>query len=795
MAVLSSSATRLRVLALLASALWLFAVAAAVAQPNAGGATLESIRLTVDRVETSLGRDSRSTVELVELGRTLSPVRDQLRERIAAMERDLAQVQARLTQLGAPPAAGAPAEPAELAAERAQLSAEVARLDAAIKQARLLAVRAEQLGQLITERRYAAYARELFTRSASILDPAFWAQAVEAFAQDVETVAALVGAWWYGTVVPASIPRLVGAVLTLAVVLAAAVALFLRWRRWIAASVPASRLARASRALWAVLRTAAFEPLVALILVQVLELYGLLPVHLRDLAGGFVVAVAIGAFGHGVATGLFAPREPERRLIALDEHTAQTLARHLAAAARLMALFVFLDVAQRMVLSPPVLIALASMLYALAIVVLLVHLLVRLRAIEESRDGVRPVDLTWLRSIGWLMAALIVIALLAGYARLADFLAERLIVAVLVLGLVYLLAVGVDALFTETFTADSMRGRAVAASLGLPPRRMALVGALLSGAIRLALLLLAVVFVIGPSETTATDLVGTLRALPFVITVGEAQISLQAVFAAFVVLAVGIVLTRGAKRWLDTEILPRTELESSLRLSVGMIFGYVGIIATISLALAALGIDLQKIALVAGALSVGIGFGLQSIVSNFVSGLILLTERPIRVGDWIVAKGEEGFVRRIRVRATEVETFDRASVIIPNSDLISGVVKNWTHADLLGRITVKVGVSYDSDPEAVRDVLLAVAAEHPAVLRDPPPRVFFMAFGDSALEFELRCIVNDVQQALRVRSELNFAVLAQFRRAGIQIPFPQRDVHIVTEARPAAPPTGRHERA
>ena len=146
------------------------------------------------------------------------------------------------------------------------------------------------------------------------------------------------------------------------------------------------------------------------------------------------------------------------------------------------------------------------------------------------------------------------------------------------------------------------------------------------------------------------------------------------------------------KRWLERELLPRTALEPSLQLSIATIFGYVGAIAAISFALSGLGFDLQKIALIAGALSVGIGFGLQSIVSNFVSGLILLTERPIRVGDSIVVKGEEGWVRRVRVRATEIETFDRASVIIPNSELITGIVKNWTRVNTLAASSVKVGV-------------------------------------------------------------------------------------------------------
>ena len=153
----------------------------------------------------------------------------------------------------------------------------------------------------------------------------------------------------------------------------------------------------------------------------------------------------------------------------------------------------------------------------------------------------------------------------------------------------------------------------------------------------------------------------------------------------------------------------------------------------------------------------------------------------------IVVKGEEGYVRRIRVRATEIETYERASVIIPNSELISGVVKNWTHANTMGRIIIKVGAAYASDPERVRDILLAVARDHPQVLETPPPRALLMAFGDNALEFELRCIVRNVEEGLLVRSDLNLAILARFRAAGIEMPFPQRDVHVIGSDSPAAP--------
>jgi potassium-dependent mechanosensitive channel len=205
----------------------------------------------------------------------------------------------------------------------------------------------------------------------------------------------------------------------------------------------------------------------------------------------------------------------------------------------------------------------------------------------------------------------------------------------------------------------------------------------------------------------------------------------------------------------------------------------------VALALAALGIDLQKIALIAGALSVGIGFGLQSVVSNFVCGLILLAERPIRVGDWVVVRNEEGWVRRISVRATEIETFDRASVIIPNQDFITGVVKNWTHGNTMGRIIIKLRVSYDSDIAKVRSILADCAAGHAFVLQTPPPTVYLIGFGDIGIDFELRCLLGNVEQALTIKSDLQIDLLRRLAEAGIKIPFP---AHEERPPGPAAPP-------
>jgi small-conductance mechanosensitive channel len=225
-------------------------------------------------------------------------------------------------------------------------------------------------------------------------------------------------------------------------------------------------------------------------------------------------------------------------------------------------------------------------------------------------------------------------------------------------------------------------------------------------------------------------------------------------------------------------IFPQTGLDAGVRNSLSAGFGYVGIAIAAMLAVSALGLDLANIALIAGALSVGIGFGLQNIVNNFVSGLILLIERPIKVGDWINVGGHEGHVKQINVRATEIETFQRASVIVPNSELLSTAVINWTHKDSYGRAEVSVGVAYGSDVEKVIKILRACLDGHKEILTWPEPSVIFQNFGDSSLDFTVRGYIANVELRIFVQSELRVAIDRAFAEAGIEIPFPQRDVHI-----------------
>lgn len=262
------------------------------------------------------------------------------------------------------------------------------------------------------------------------------------------------------------------------------------------------------------------------------------------------------------------------------------------------------------------------------------------------------------------------------------------------------------------------------------------------------------------------------------IQVGGIHFSLRSILLAALMFVIVLAVMRFFQRMLSTRVLPNTKLDQGLQHSVSAIFGYAGICLAILLAVSAAGLDLSNLAIIAGAISVGIGFGMQSIVNNFVSGLILLVERPIKVGDWIVVGADQGFVKDIRVRATEIETFDRSSVVIPNSELISNRVMNWTLKERSGRGILKIGVSYGSNVEKVREILLEMADKRREILTYPAPQVVFMDFGASSLDFELRYFLRDIGDVVAVASSIRFELVQRFRDEGIEIPFPQRDLNL-----------------
>jgi small-conductance mechanosensitive channel len=260
--------------------------------------------------------------------------------------------------------------------------------------------------------------------------------------------------------------------------------------------------------------------------------------------------------------------------------------------------------------------------------------------------------------------------------------------------------------------------------------------------------------------------------------INKTAVTPSSILMFLVFIALFAVTSRVLQRVLKAQVFPRMSIDMGMQYTLTRITHYLIMIIGAVVAFQFIGIDLTGLAIILGFLSVGIGFGLQNITSNFVAGLILLLERPIKVGDRIMVGNQEGDVVEINMRSTTIRTLNNVAVIVPNSEFVSAKLENWSYGDETVRMDVNVGVSYESDLETVVRSLREVAAEHPEVLKNPAPDVLHIGFGDSAWNMRLRVWLGDSQRHLEVQSEINCAIVRKFQQNRVGIPFPQRDLHI-----------------
>ncbi|UCD81001.1 MAG: mechanosensitive ion channel family protein, partial [Desulfobacterales bacterium] len=269
-------------------------------------------------------------------------------------------------------------------------------------------------------------------------------------------------------------------------------------------------------------------------------------------------------------------------------------------------------------------------------------------------------------------------------------------------------------------------------------------------------------------------------------TVGTQKVTIGLILTALGLLYGAFLVSWAIQAILMEDVFSRRGLDPGARMSIARLIHYALVLVGFILALFALGFDLKNITILGGALGVGIGFGLQTIVNNFVCGLIMLFERPVKVGDTIELNGQQGIIKKVGLRSTVVQTYDNSEIVVPNSDLITNQVTNWTLGERLSRIRIPVGVAYGSDVPLVMNTIRECAADNQTVLKHPAPKVLFVNFGDSSLDFELRVWVADFDTRLQVVSELHQEIDRRFRELNIEIPFPQTDLHLRSIDAPAA---------
>ncbi len=361
---------------------------------------------------------------------------------------------------------------------------------------------------------------------------------------------------------------------------------------------------------------------------------------------------------------------------------------------------------------------------------------------------------------------------LFGYPRLSSFIFNRFIASCLIIGIFVILRKSVTEILHRILFL-----RFWAKTFKLRRRLISKIDFWLTLIVDPLFIIVALLILLSTWGVSTDLLLLSAKKLLFGFSVGGVEISLISIFFGILVFVMTLGLTKAVRRRIINNVLNKMDIDDGIKHSLASGFGFIGFVIAIMLAIAVMGGNLSNLAIIAGALSVGIGLGLQNVVNNFVSGIILLFERPIKVGDWVKINGEEGKIKQINIRATEVETFNRSSVIIPNASLLSNDVTNLTHGNNWARYSVKIGVAYGSDVEKVRDILLECANGHKRVLKKPEPYVLFQDFGSSSLDFELRFYVSDIWSGWSAPSDIRFEINRRFKEEGIEIPFPQMVVH------------------
>jgi potassium-dependent mechanosensitive channel len=740
---------------------------------------LQQLRIDLDAATLQLRRPNLSDQDLSNLKITLEKIRTTAADRSIKLVVPLGEVTQQLNSLGAAPAAGQK-EDDGVAQSRSDLTNTRDKLQSLKAQLDVVTVESEQVSRSVSTMQRDQFFGRIFDRSRSILNPQLWYDLFTGIGVLFTGLGLMLRNWWSDvsqSAQPLGLLMIPLIILGCGLVFRLVNRFFARWLTGYSTSGrPIDNMTR----LWIILRAliVAFAALAILFfpIRFALESSG----YFNDATPRMVMlwdalrdTVFTTIFYYVLGRRVAAPGRPEIRIVDIDDTAASRFTLLVGLTAFVASfnhqlgqvsagMFLSLNYTQGQ-----------SALGALTLLVLasLVLLVLRNQPGLPEEDK-RRFYFGWaarLVPVVWVLLVIGFAALAMGYLALGDYLAHQIVRTAMVVTLVFLVYHLLDAMVQASFDPQSNFGIFLRRITGLGERAIERVGLIFRTVVDLVLVIAGIPLLLLLWTLNWVDMRGLVNTLALGITIGDVTILPGTLAIMLAILVAGVIATKLFNSWLDHRILSDTRIKKGVQDSILTGASYVGYFLAGLFALTAAGVDFSSLAIIAGALGLGIGLGLQSIINNFVSGVILLAERPIRVGDWVSLPEGEGIVRRINVRSTEIETFDSCSIILPNSALVTEAVKNWTHNDDMGRFSIDVVVDYDTDAEVMKKLLLDVTRAHPKVLKHPTPTVLLTSFGKNGLEFVVRAFVADVLLGAQVASDIRFALLSQFRDNGITI--------------------------
>ncbi|AIF48514.1 DUF3772 domain-containing protein [Dyella japonica] len=762
-------------------------------------ATPDQLSTQLDKIKQTLTDKTKLTDDILTAARTSAQsVQQQADQLTTSLAPQADALKAKLDVLGPAPEKGAPPEAPEVASQRKQLLKDQTDLNGQITQSKLLSRDSQQLLAEIGALRRDLFNAQISQRTASPLSTVFWSRLAQALPDD----RANFGVLWHaakGAIAQAWQPA---NRLPFITCLLAAIALIAGGRRLLehqllemaAHYLPSGHLRRSAMALLVTIATMLVYGIGAWLIYLAVNWNGAFDAELDELVRPLVNLMFYVATMAGLGRALLMVRHPSWRLPPISDD----LAKRLRPFPSLMAYSaLLLGIIERV--TNDIGASLATTMAANALAATLIGGLVAYALMLMSRarramlasggkPAERPLWVGLLVLCAFLGMLITLLSVLTGYIALGFYVARQMIRAGFLIAALYVFMHLINDLCESLLSPESRAGQRMQDNFGIAPARLEQAATVLSGVGRAFLLLLAIPLILAPYGAGPNELMDRGTRIFSGLSVGTLTINPTSIFNAVLMLVVGGIIVRLSKRWLSQQLLPKTSLDVGMQMSIVTLLGYVGGILVFVLVLGALKVDVQSIAWVASALSVGIGFGLQAIVQNFISGLILLAERPVKVGDWVSISGVEGDIKRINVRATEIQQSDRSTVIVPNSQLITQNVRNVTLANAQGRVQIRLPMPLSSDAGKVRQIIFDILRNHPVTLNTPSPSVTLDSVDAGSMMFVCTAYVGNPREAGTVKSDLLFEIIDRLRKAGLPLTTPQDMVVRTMQHDPATAP-------